>query len=264
MKRLQHQSGDCVLAGDCQALMEIEETATATEDMELEQPQPAPNASGDLAAKALNGDSNLKRERGEQEVAEERDAIPKKQRIEKSVEEERLDNLKEREGGDEEKAEEQDEGEKSASVNVGPKSFRSSVEIFDYYFNFLHQWAANVNVNKYEHMALLDLIKKGHPEPDKKIGAGIHAFQVRYHPVWKSRCFFLIRSDGSVDDFSFRKCVDHILPLPEHMKIKPDVNKALGGGGRGHGSKGNARGKDGGGHGRGHTRGNARGGKFKN
>ncbi|GMH01387.1 hypothetical protein Nepgr_003226 [Nepenthes gracilis] len=224
-----------------QAMMGIEETATATEDMELEQPQPAPNAKGDLAAKALNGDSNLKTERGEQEVGEERDAVPKKQRIEKSVEEERLDNLKERE---------------------------EFVESFDYYFDFLHQWAVNVNVNKCKHMTLFNLINKGHPEPDKKIGAGICAFQVRYHPVWNSRCFFLIRSDGTVDDFSFWKCVEHILHLPEHMKIKTDVNKPLGDGGHGHGSKGNARGKDGGGHdhGRshGHTRGDARGGEFRN
>lgn len=31
--------------------------------------------------------------------------------------------------------------------------------------------------------------------------------------------------------------MDHILPLPENMQIKSDVNKALGGGGRGHGGR---------------------------
>ena len=82
-------------------------------------------------------------------------------------------------------------------------------------------------------MMLLELLKKGHAEPDKKIGAGIRAFQVRKHPTYKSRCFFLIREDDSVDDFSFRKCVDHILPLPEEMHMKSDQNKALGGGGGG-------------------------------
>ncbi|KAJ1438935.1 hypothetical protein SESBI_02709 [Sesbania bispinosa] len=101
-------------------------------------------------------------------------------------------------------------------------------------------------------MVLLELLKNGHPEPDSKIGGGIQAFQVRMHPMWKSRCFFLIREDESVDDFSFRKCVDHILPLPEEMQLKPDANKALGGrhggkggngrgGGRGHGRKGRSR-----------------------
>ena len=107
----------------------------------------------------------------------------------------------------------------------------------------------------------MDLIKKGHPEPDKKIGGGVSAFQVRYHPMWKSRCFFLIRDDESVDDFSFRKCVDHILPLPEEMKLKSDVNKALGGG-KGHGHRGGGHGGRGGGRGRG--RGRGRGGRSRN
>ena len=103
---------------------------------------------------------------------------------------------------------------------------------------------------------LVDLLKKGHLEPEKKIGEGIHAFQVRYHPQFKSRCFFLIREDESVDDFSFRKCVDHILPLPENMQVKRDVDKALGGGKFGGG------GGRGGGRGRG--RGGWRGGKSRN
>lgn len=102
---------------------------------------------------------------------------------------------------------------------------------------------------------LLDLIKKGHPEPDRKIGKGIQAFQVRFHPLFKSRCFFVVREDESVDDFSFRKCVDQILCLPDDMKIKSDNNRTKnGGGGKGRG------GKFGGGKG-GHGRG--RGGKSR-
>lgn len=107
-------------------------------------------------------------------------------------------------------------------------------------------------VLQYEHMMLLDLLQKGHHEPEKKIGDGVNAFQVRFHPEYKSRCFFIIRKDDSVDDFSFRKCVDHILPLPENMQKKPSVNKALGGryggggrGGGGGGWRGRGRGRSG-------------------
>ncbi|KAF7139625.1 hypothetical protein RHSIM_Rhsim07G0194700 [Rhododendron simsii] len=89
------------------------------------------------------------------------------------------------------------------------------------------------------------LVKLGDQVQFGKIGEGILAFQVRYHPQWKSCCFFLVRNVETVD-FSFRKCVDHILPLPENMQIKSDVNKALGGGDRGH------RGRGGGGRGSGH------------
>ena len=77
-------------------------------------------------------------------------------------------------------------------------------------------------------MVLLDLLNKGHPEPEKMIGTGIAAFQVREHPRWRSRCYFIVRTDGSVDDFSFRKCVNHILPLPENMRVKWDASEELG------------------------------------
>ncbi|KAK7388937.1 hypothetical protein VNO78_23766 [Psophocarpus tetragonolobus] len=130
-----------------------------------------------------------------------------------------------------------DEEEKKKPVKLGYKIFSSSVQMFDYFYNLLHAWPPSVNLNKYEHTMLLELLKNGHTEPDDKIGGGIRVFQVRKHPMWKSRCFFLIREDESFDDFSFRKCVDHILPLPEDMQVKPDANKALGGGKKHHRGK---------------------------
>ncbi|CAN7089902.1 unnamed protein product [Brassica rapa subsp. narinosa] len=76
----------------------------------------------------------------------------------------------------------------------------------------------------------------------RRLGGGeIKAFQVRTHPMWKSRCFFLVREDDSADDFSYRKCVDHILPLPENM-MTPGYNGHGGGGGR-RGGRGGGRGE---------------------
>lgn len=200
----------------------LEVTNSGTEDMELENTEPKGSSDAsepNEAAPETNGDANSKRER-EEASADEGVGGGKKQKMEKSVEEERL----EKAGGD-------DKGEEEpVPVSLGPKSFRSSVELFDYFYKFLHHWPVNLNVNQYEQMVLVDLLKKGHVEPEKKIGCGIQAFQVRYHPMWKSKCFFLIRADESADDFSFRKCVDHILPLPENFKGKSDANRALGGG----------------------------------
>ncbi|XVF54312.1 hypothetical protein PTKIN_Ptkin05aG0171200 [Pterospermum kingtungense] len=201
-----------------------EPTATnaPSEDMDLKSsPSPNPN-DGDNTNGADKGDSNSKR--GREEDGEQSDEVSKKQKVE-----------------------EKPRSSESDRVRLGPKEFGLSVEMFDYFFNLLHYWPAQLNLNKYEHMVLLDLLKKGHLEPDKKIGGGIKAFQIRNHPTWKSKCFFVIRDDETVEDFSFRKCVDHVLPLPEEMKIKPDANRALGsGGGKGRGGKGGGRG-----HGRG-------------
>ncbi|KAF5961155.1 hypothetical protein HYC85_002364 [Camellia sinensis] len=61
----------------------------------------------------------------------------KKLKVEKSAEEDRLDQLEGTEGDKE-----------SDRVSVGPKNFGSSVEMFDYFYKFLHYWPPNVNVNK--------------------------------------------------------------------------------------------------------------------
>ncbi|KAG2301185.1 hypothetical protein Bca52824_029836 [Brassica carinata] len=155
-------------------------------------------------------------------------------------------------GGESKKQKVEVEEEKpngSDPVKLGPKEFVTSVAMFDYFTKFMHFWPTDLDVNKYEHMVLLDLIKKGHTEPDNKIGGGIKAFQVRTHPMWKSRCFFLVREDDSADDFSYRKCVDHILPLPENMKTPGSNGNGHGGGGRGGGRRGG--------------RGGGRGGRFR-
>ncbi|KAJ4973315.1 hypothetical protein NE237_006489 [Protea cynaroides] len=213
-----------------------EHQANGAEKLDVNGDQPSTNT--------LNGD--LKRAREDGSEVEEDESASKKQKDEKSVEEVRLENV----GQDVQKEESQEKGEEgkeSGPVSLGPKTFSSSEEMFNYFYKFLHHWPPNLNVNK------------GHVEADKKLGGGVNAFQVRYHQTWKSRCFFLIRHDESVDDFSFRKCVDHILPLPENMKPNSEASKALGGpqhkgrGGGGGGGGGGARGSGGrrGGRGRG-------------
>ncbi|KEH16585.1 DUF3223 family protein [Medicago truncatula] len=178
----------------------VESNATVAVDMVIENAELAEVTAIDSEA---NDESNQKRARDDDEKR-----VTKKQKVEAEVEED--------EEGEEEK--------------------KPSGPLFDYFNSFLHAWGPNLNVNKYEHTMLLELLMKGHPEPDQKIGGKIRAFQVR-------------KEDESADDFSFRKCVDHILPLPEAMQVKHDANRALGGSGkgkhRGGGGRGGARGHGG-------------------
>ncbi|KAJ9140460.1 hypothetical protein P3X46_031106 [Hevea brasiliensis] len=183
-----------------------EEKSTEPTTAKQKQVDPVAEDMNVVEESAANGAKRTWEEEGNDEVM-------KKPKVDNAVEEERLEKLE----GEEKEANEEGEEQKGeiALVSLGPKSLGSSVGMLDYFYNFLHSWPPNLNVNKYEQMVLLDMLKKGHCEPEKKIGVGIQAFQVRYHPMWKSRCFFLIMNDDSVDDFSFRKCVDKILPLPE-------------------------------------------------
>ncbi|KAH9289118.1 hypothetical protein KI387_033235 [Taxus chinensis] len=163
------------------------------------------------------------------------------------------DNEDDAEQGDEQKDNKtEEEGEKKVGpVKLGPKIFNTSMDMFDYFFNFLHYWPLHLNVNKYEQMVLRDLLIQGHHESDRKVGPGVEAFQIRDHPIYHCRCYFLVRKDGTTDDFSYRKCVDSLLPLPEDMKAKLLSNDkknnkqrkqgggwggGRGGGGRGRGS----------------------------
>ncbi|XP_016459717.1 protein EMBRYO DEFECTIVE 514-like [Nicotiana tabacum] len=198
------------------AQTEKEETSAQKMDVEAQ-------AADDAAE---NGGSKRLREEGDElEVNGENGDATKKPKVDNFVEEKKKDG--------------------SDPVTVGPKSFGSSMEMFDYFYKLLHSWTLNLNLNKYEQVVLLDLLKKGHSEPEKKIGTGVRAFQIRFHPQFKSRCFFVVREDDSVDDFSFRKCVDQIQPLPANMQVKHYANGGKGGGGGGRG----------GGYGRGRGRG---------
>ena len=52
---------------------------------------------------------------------------------------------------------------------------------------------------------LLELLKK-HPRAVEKIGAGVKHFTVE-NAKGGTRCFYVIRADGSRSDFSFMKCL---------------------------------------------------------
>ncbi|KAF6144277.1 hypothetical protein GIB67_024504 [Kingdonia uniflora] len=47
-----------------------------------------------------------------------------------------------------------------------------------------------------------------HPRCEEKLGTGVQEIKVAYHPKHqRSRCFMLVRTDGTSVDFSYRKCV---------------------------------------------------------
>lgn len=114
---------------------ENSETNPAAESMELVNPESMSDEAD------LNGDNtNSKRSREDvPESGEENDGVSKKPKLEKSAEEERLEKLN---SGNNEA-----DGE-SGGVVLGPKTFGSSVEMFNYFYKFLHFWPPNVNINK--------------------------------------------------------------------------------------------------------------------
>ncbi|XP_016567789.2 DNA-directed RNA polymerase IV subunit 1 isoform X1 [Capsicum annuum] len=60
-----------------------------------------------------------------------------------------------------------------------------------------------------------------HPRRNEKIGTGAQEIKIGYHKEYEdSRCFMLVRPDGTVEDFSYRKCMQHALELIAPQKAK--------------------------------------------
>ncbi|XP_022772195.1 protein DCL homolog, chloroplastic [Durio zibethinus] len=60
--------------------------------------------------------------------------------------------------------------------------------------------------------AILERLLPYHPESEKKIGCGVDYITVGYHPDFvDSRCLFIVRKDGEMVDFSYRKCINGLI-----------------------------------------------------
>ncbi|PSR91523.1 DNA-directed RNA polymerase IV subunit like [Actinidia chinensis var. chinensis] len=60
-----------------------------------------------------------------------------------------------------------------------------------------------------------------HPRRNEKIGSGAQEIKVGYHSEHdNSRCFFVVRIDGTVEDFSYHKCVHRALEIIAPQRAK--------------------------------------------
>ena len=71
---------------------------------------------------------------------------------------------------------------------------------------------------------LLDVLE-GHPQYDIKRGPGIVSIYVKTNPTYtNNRCFWLIRTDGTETDFSFKEC---LTPTPHDKKFFRALRAAI-------------------------------------
>mmetsp|Transcript_81148 Transcript_81148/g.233194 ORF Transcript_81148/g.233194 Transcript_81148/m.233194 type:complete len:248 (-) Transcript_81148:35-778(-) len=57
--------------------------------------------------------------------------------------------------------------------------------------------------------AVLRRLLDYHGNPAKKIGTGVRAIKMDTSEKWKGICFWVVRTDGSEEDFSVRTCLDN-------------------------------------------------------
>ncbi|KAF5734464.1 DNA-directed RNA polymerase IV subunit 1 [Tripterygium wilfordii] len=71
----------------------------------------------------------------------------------------------------------------------------------------LHSYPINHRINARDKSVLMEALSF-HPRKEDKFSSGVHEIKVGNHPKYEnSRCFLLERADGTLEDFSYRKCV---------------------------------------------------------
>jgi len=118
---------------------------------------------------------------------------------------------------------------KDSPVAIGSRTFKSSKTAKTYFHVMLHRYAVGDRVRDVDAAELRDLIAR-HPRAAELASA--EHFEVATSPLG-SRCFRLLRPDGSTDMFTAAECIDH-RPRDVHAEvvkalriaIEPDVERA--------------------------------------
>jgi len=131
-------------------------------------------------------------------------------------------------------------------ITVGYKTFTTGQECYKYFHHIICKYRKNQNLNDYEFHNVLELIRIGHPEAERKLSGTVSAIQIReiYTAGVPSSCFHLLRENGDTEDVSYRKCVANLF---DEMKAQlANKNRAQSGGRGGRGGRQGGRGRGGG------------------
>jgi hypothetical protein len=90
------------------------------------------------------------------------------------------------------------------TVKIGALSFAKKGDANEFFKKMLYKYELGDKVSAADAIHLTNLLVM-HPEADEKIGVGIESFSVRAAD-YGTRCFWVNRSDGTTEKFSFKSC----------------------------------------------------------
>src|SRR6266849_745967 len=104
---------------------------------------------------------------------------------------------------------------------INGEFFKTKDAIHERVRSILYAYSTGVQVDGEDSALLLELLHN-HPNAIEKIGCGVEAFEIRQESSI-SRCFYLLRSDGSTVNFSY----DKLLSPPTRLAAFKDVCRGL-------------------------------------
>ncbi|MGL4528793.1 MAG: DCL family protein [Aestuariivirga sp.] len=95
---------------------------------------------------------------------------------------------------------------KKMTIVVGGLSFQTKQAAAEHFRQILYRYEIGQDIPEPDATELSWLLER-HSEAADKIGVGVSSFRVR-DAIYNTRCFEVLRQDGSNTDFSFKNCVD--------------------------------------------------------
>ena len=98
---------------------------------------------------------------------------------------------------------------KARSIDLGTRFFAKAGDARTFFSDMLQKYTIGDRLSKEDEADLHALLKR-HDEKNDKIGAGISYFCVSSspEPYTNQRCFWIVRTDGSKEDFSYQHCLE--------------------------------------------------------
>jgi len=94
-------------------------------------------------------------------------------------------------------------------IEIGTRVFKTKAELKELAKSILNKYGIGQTLDESDFGFVLELAKR-HPEYNSRlVGSGIEKITVRLAPPWKTRCFYIIRRDGSSTDFSYDHCINN-------------------------------------------------------
>jgi hypothetical protein len=95
-------------------------------------------------------------------------------------------------------------------VDIGDIKFPTRVSAYGYFSHMLQTYKLNDRIDPpSKEFKILHSALEKHPRFKQKRRRGVAAFIVSYSPKGQGQCFWVLRTDGSLVDFSIRKCIDN-------------------------------------------------------
>lgn len=100
---------------------------------------------------------------------------------------------------------------------LGPFEYKSKKELLERLKNYLQKAPIGVTTNKLA-VKKMHLLIAMHPEASRKIGVGIDHFKIVRNALGAGRGIRLVRTDGSEDAISYKRCITGLVQSP-HGKV---------------------------------------------